>query len=380
MARLTRLMAIISLIMMMGIGITQAQSNPLLIVMDGQIYSWSGDAGRAVSPYSACNHSERIVSGLARSARGTLAFLTEPVEVSDVIQQFGGAGGALPNNVRICDGNSITGVATQPDDFSYFTNEPNIAVAHSAPTWSPNGMQLAWTTVDFQSGVLTLDTYDLTTRETIQTPLDLPPFTGEILPPYITWKDSGIFLFHATTDPETFGFIEYVFLFDGLGNQMFDEVLLPSSDESRFIYDKFVVTDQGREFVGLMYNDGSWDLVDPSTGDVQPADGTGEMFSPANSDGISLLLTVDESQQYVWKAKNEFGVIVDVNGNEVAVPGLFPTATALSSNGVWVFQLFDGLYFWSMGASGYINGTEAVTTGFSALTWSDNEWRIDHNT
>lgn len=365
------------LLLTMSIAAVHAQSEPLLIVMDGALYQWSGDAAQAVRPYTNCTPAERIVSDMSLSSGGRIAFLTEPQPVSDVIQQFGAVGGPLPSNIRICDGNSLTALATQPDNFSYFDSDvPDVGIARSTPTWSPDGTALAWTAFDLSTGALTIDIYNAAGDNTItSTALELPDFPGPITPPYITWANNGIYLFHATLDPETFAFVEFVFLYDAQGNQL-AEAMLPPSDESRFVYDKFIMDDNGQEFVGLIWSDNVWELVDPLTGTAMPADGVGELYSKSGDSDISLLLTLDASQQYVWTAKNDIGIVIDVNGNNVAVPGVFPTSTDLSSSGQWVFQLFDGLYYWGMTASGYIDGTEAVTTGFSATAWSDLGWRV----
>jgi len=379
MKRFSGLLLLLVMMLTVGLAQVQAQDNPLLLVMDGALYQWSS-GNSAVTPYANCTPSERIVSDIALSSTGRIAFTTEPETVTDMVQQFGGFGGPLPTNIQVCNGANLTTLASQPDNFSYFDADvPNVAVARSMPTWSPNGNAIAWTSFDFVTGALTLDTYNVQGDGQLNsTPLVLPDFVGEIAPPFITWSDDGvIYLFHTTLDPETFAFMEFVFLYDGLGNQMF-QTQLPPTDESRFVYDKFIIEDAGQEWVGLLYNDNVWELVDPATGDVQVSDGVGELYNPSGNSDISLLLTLDENQNYVWTAKNDAGVIVDINGNNVAVPGVFPTSIELSSNGTWVFQLFDGLYYWSMTASGYIEGTEAVTTGFSALAWSNAQWRIYH--
>ncbi len=371
-----RIFAIVLVLMMSVVGTIHAQGEPLLVVMGGELYTWSGDASQAVIPYTNCDPAERIVSDIALSSDGRIAYLTEPQAVTTAVQQFG-AQGPLPTNVRVCDGTSLSAIATQPDNFSFFNSDaPDAAVIRTTPTWSPDGTALAWTSFNLPAGLMFLNIYNATgDGETISTRINLPLDMGPPAPPFITWGNNGIYMFHATLDSETFAFVELVFLFDGLGNLMF-ESKLPATDETRFVYDKFIVEDNGQEYIGLLYSDRVWELVNPTTGEAQPANGVGELYDPSGNSDISLLLNLDQSQQYIWTAKNSSGIIIDINGNNVAVPGVFPTSTELSSGGQWVFQLFDGLYFWSMTASGYINGTEAVTSGFSAVAWSDTKWRI----
>lgn len=278
----------------------------------------------------------------------------------------------------VCDGSSLTTVAGQPDNFTFFDADVrDVAIARTTPTWSPAGDALAWTTFNLESGLMFLDIAN-DDGTTASTRIELPESMGPPAPPFIWWGDNGIYMFHATLDPETFAFIELAFVFDNAGT-LIAESQLPSTDETRFVYDRFIVNDNGTEYVGLLYSDGVWELFDAMTGTAQPANGVGELYDPSGASDISLLLTLDESSQYVWTAKNSGGIVIDINGNNVAVPGVFPTSTELSSDGKWVFELFDGLYFWSMTASGYINGTEPTTTGFSAIAWSDTAWRIDRS-
>lgn len=351
-----------------------AQDEPLLIVMNGDLYTWSGDATEAVTVSATCDPTERIVSDIAMNTTdGRIAFLTEPPSVTEAVGF--GAQGPLPTNIVTCDGSTLTTVAGQPDNFSFFAGDvADVAVIRTQPTWSPAGDALAWTTFNLQSGLMFLDIHK-DDGSTTSTRIQLPEAMGPPAPPFITWGDAGIYMFHATLDPETFAFVELAFVFDSAGT-LIVEARMPETDESRFVYDKFIVGDNGREYVGMLYSDGAWELFDPMTSEVFPANGVGELYDPSGNSDISILLTLDQVQQYVWTAKNSGGVIVDINGNNVAVPGVFPTSTEISSGGKWVFQLFDGLYYWSMTASGYINGTEPVTTGFSALAWSGAKWRI----
>jgi|GEM_PF-1882571 len=370
-----RIIGVIVLVLLTVASTSYAQGTPLVIVMSGDLYTWSGDGAQATELYTACDPSQRIVSDVSvNSADGRIAFLTEPDAVTIATQQFG-AQGPLPTDVVTCDGASLTEMAGQPDNFSFFDSDVrDVAVIRTLPTWSPAGDGLAWTSFNLESGLMHLEILP-DGGELVRTRIELPENFGPTAPPFIEWGINGIYMYHSTVDPETFAFVDLVFLFDGAGT-LVAETTLPATDESRFVYDKFIINDRGTEYVGALYSDGIWELTNPFTGETQAANGVGELYDPSGTSDISLLLTLDEMQQYIWTAKNASGIIVDINGNNVAVPGVFPNSTELSSGGQWVFQLFDGLYFWSMTASGYINGTEPVTTGFSALAWSGAEWRI----
>jgi hypothetical protein len=363
-----------------GTSISRAQADDsLLVVMNGELYQWDGDGDHSIVPYQECTPGDRIVSGISRNSSGFLAFLTEPQAVTDVIQ-MGGFDALLPSNVTVCNGSNLVTVARQPANFSYFdADSPDVAIARSAPTWNPDGTSLAWTSFDFTTGELSLEIYNSDgTGARMFFPLELPEFAGPIVPPFIEWHDNGIYLYHTSIDPNTFNYVETLYIYDDIGIVV-SKVELPPAEDDRYITEKFVIDNDGQEVVGLLYTDSIWELIDPMTGESLDSDGAvGELYVPTGTSDVAIALVFHPERQFnVWVAVANDEIVYDSNENPVMITGVFPTSTVVSNDGVWVYQLFDGLYFWSMTESGFIKGSEDVTTGFSALLWGDTAWRIN---
>ncbi len=377
------------LLVMMGLfvtGMTFAQADqPLILVMDATLYTWDGTPNQAPTVYDACiPDGEPIISAPIVSPNGrNVAFLTQPKEVTQVLQEIGGVGGGpLPNQLYTCGtglgGDALTLVGSQPDDFSFFADDvPDKGIVFSEAVWSPDSNMLAWTELPFPGEGINLGIYDLNTGNITATELEgVSLGLGVPSPLTVYWGEAGVMVFNASLDDETFELTESLFIYDSKGNPV-AQTVLPTSDESDFPQQRVLMNVDGEEFFAVLFAQSGWQLIEPLSGEAQPANGFGELYNPNNPNGMGLLFEIDESFNQVWTVVMSDGAFVDANGNLMQVNAFTPNQLALSSDSQLVFTVFDGAYVWNGGDSTFINGTEAVANGFSALAWGPTAWRLN---
>ena len=143
------------LLLATGLLFAQSADNPLVVLMDGELWIWSGNAEEPLMPFAPCRAAnENVLPPLHMSPNGNnLAYIAEPPLLAATPQDELGFGGiAVPADVVVCGaalgGQTRTVVATQPENASFLTEGvPDRYSARSAPAWSPDGSQLAWTEI-----------------------------------------------------------------------------------------------------------------------------------------------------------------------------------------------------------------------------------------
>lgn len=363
---------------------TQAQSTtPLIILMEGSLYTWS-EAGAPPTPFPACQptNNETIISAVSVSSDGLqISYLSQPQMVADAIAQFGGVGGAtVPNNLWHCDltTNTATLLSSQPEGASFMNADlPDAGVAHSEATWSPDNSKLVWTQLSYPGGELLAVIFNRADNTLTRFPLTVPENPmGAPAPLMAMWGQSGIMIWTIALNEETFVLEENVLIYDEAGNLLRTLQLNPGNGEEDFIYERVLLQDNGQEYIGLLYIDSGWSLVDPMTGTAQAMNGLAELYNPANPDGVSLLFSLDEQYNYLWQIATPQGLYFDPTGQPLSIFNFSRAAIAVSPDGRLAFTVFDGLYIYNNGESTFIPGTEPTMTGLHSLTWGGTAWRV----
>ncbi|MCC6616522.1 MAG: hypothetical protein IT320_23815 [Anaerolineae bacterium] len=243
-------------------------------------------------------------AGLAAiSPDGTsIVYTVIPPNVVETLQRVGGVGGgALPVDIWQIDIASgiASPVATQPDDASFLVDGvPDKGVSRSLPTWSPDGMAMAWTELLLPEGTNQLIVYDLTTGESAVVTDSIPPSVGVPSPPDVRWGEPGI-LVRSTQ-------------FINGGSFMQDQLLLyapdgtplstiPIGTQSQFPLTYIWLYDVNTPVIGVLFNDLRWITIEPITGTIQALDGAPELYSLL-AGGASMRIRLIEwsESDYTW--------------------------------------------------------------------------------
>jgi hypothetical protein len=298
----------ILLVFMLLTGMTSAQTNtsPLLITISGDIWAWDGTNAEP----------RQLTTGgynsfLSVSPDGTrVAYTKLPQMVVEALQREGGmGGGALPSNVWVMDiaSGESTLLVDQPEGASFFTEGiPDLGVARSKPMWSADGSKIAWTEMEYPSNNQSLVVYDFATSSAQTIVTDLPVDAAVPTPKLMKWGQEGLYVWNfAMKENSTQNDIS-VNLYDETGTLLNSIPLVGS--EQRFTVNHILVSYNGKEYIGVQYNTGEWEIVDPLTGTSQPAPNTPQLSSTAAPESsVNVEPTPAGDGTYTWQ-------IVDANG------------------------------------------------------------------
>lgn len=281
--------------------------------------------------------------------------------------------------------NTATGksrrVSVQPDNASIEAGS-EAYVLRSTPSWSPDGRTLAWTeiAIDVAGNVnvsgeaeqLVIYNLDTDVRRVIVAELPNHNFVGNnpVLSD-VAWGYPGIAVAtHGPGDQRP----DIVSLYDETGKLISrsDDLTDGSFSASQIIW---IVAD-GKDYITSITGEY---LIDPATGKTQDMNGTPEVYSPINPDGVSMFFgdkTVGEGNP-VW--------LLAVNGivkAELAASGryYYQSGIAISDDGKSVAYIIfpgqgtaGGVYVYRTSATQIVSSSRYNATG---LAWGPIAWRV----
>jgi hypothetical protein len=328
-----------------GEPITNADIPVVFRMGGGSLEIWrEGDA--APTPLRGCNEEESS-GALVVSPNGYwLVMNTSPRERESSEGRF--------YNIWLC--NPSTEESTQLAGQRLAGTRQRADVMNSAPSWSPDASQVAWTEAIANSSHR-LMVYDLAAQTTTVLVDDLPPTEWGSS---VIWGTSGLLVID-----------DAMMLFDEAGNLI---TTLPAPDDYTTYF--WVTHESGRELIGsLGFDTDVILLLDPATEEQLVAEGGVEEYSLLASDpslGVRFILSPDSSFQ--WWVRTPEGAMIDTGHAQTYTP-VFSNYVAISPEGDALVIGPDTAYFWRDGQAQVIRGTERRLREGALVRWAPTAYR-----
>ena len=344
---------------------------PILAIANGNLLRQ--DAERMVA-YTACQPpGEGLLSTLIISPNNRYILMeTQPEMVRQAILIYGSVGGgSLPSNLWMCDteANTLVKIGDQPANASFMGGDvPDSATIRSAPTWSPDGAQVAWVEQTYPTTTYSMMIYTLAQNTIIQVPLlGLPAPVGPSTPYPLMWGDAGIMLIVFALDEMTFVNTETLYLFDNNGQFLLATFIGSGGENDDYINERILIRHEDREYLGLAYARAGWVMTDISTGAKQPMPGIPELYSRTAPSGSTLDVDLTPDAGYVW----------NISGSDQTFDNISRQRLALSPDGSRVAYGTDVIRIWASGQQIALKGSEDFEDDPTAsLVWSAMAWRV----
>jgi Tol biopolymer transport system component len=285
-----------------------AQSNtPLILTINGDLWAWSGDAAAPPVSLTTWGYND---PGVISPDGSRIAYNSLASMVVDAFARVGNLfGGEMPSNIWVIDfsGNGIR-VAEQPEGASFMSEGvADFGIIRSSPVWSPNGGQLLWAEQTYPNALDSLVIYDFATGSMRTIVANLPPSAGVIAPKDVAWGQSGIVMYDVQIGADGV-MIDLFTLYspDGAALSSFQV-----GGSGRFMVYWALMDDNGREVLGVLFNDSVWELYDLASGASQVSTGIPELFSTLNPAGsLALSPSINEAGGFTWRALSSDGGVV----------------------------------------------------------------------
>jgi hypothetical protein len=375
-------LVILALFLFTSSGIAQAGGVVLILTLNGDLWSWNGTKLERRTTWGYNDDPAIIAPDSIR-----IAYKSTATVVVNAIKQgrFPGGAGQLPGNIWVLDTmtNNAKRVADQPTGASFATaNVPDNYVIRSDPSWSPDGLSLAWTELPVQGGSsevqYNLVTYSLAMDQTTVIVFNMPPqanYEGYAAM-QVKWGKTGIAVGKMDVVSGANGLsVEGTILVYSPNGQ-----LLSTSEKIVNPLGFTWVTDNKKEYVGVVTGgpdhpskyEMQWTLIDPKTGKITATDVQVELYSRIVQGGITLVPSDVHSTKnwQIYKDNAVVGTIPDLGDAHLLL-----SALTLSPGGIQI---------------AYSNGTNVVVRDASlqtivvpnqyvrALTWAPVGWRVFH--
>ena len=316
-----------------------------------------------------------VISGPALSPDGArLAYRAAAPVGLEALSRLQTSGGVaefdLPADIYLFDlaQGTASMIAGQPADASLFVEGvPDRAAVRSAPTWSPDGAQIAWTELAFGDSAAQLYLYDIARGLTGRVEINAPVVRGAA--PAVLWGEGGLAISAGEIIPGQPAFALYTP--DGLlrGGVVFAAALDEALETTAWI------DVGGMALLGGLFSSGRWIIVDPATGlqaspDLQP-----ELVARGDPQGsLGLRFGADPDVGMFWETADPSGV---------APGGAFPAGpgrATLSPSGRSVAFLgypgYTAAALWNDGVVSAVSGTGADALDVGAVLWGPTRWQV----
>jgi hypothetical protein len=346
---------------------------PILAIANGHLLRQQAER---MDAYAECQPpGEGLMSTLILSPNNRYILMeTQPEMVRQAILVYGGlGGGSLPSNLWMCDTeqNTLVKIGTQPADASFMAGDiADSATIRSAPTWSPDGAQVAWVEQTFPTPNYSLMIYTLAQNTIIQVPLLGLPVPIERSTPYpVLWGDAGIMLLVYALDEFTYVTTETLYLFDNSGTYLRFAFIGSGGENDDVINERILIRHEDREYLGLAYARAGWVLMDILTGAKQPMPGIPELYSRTAPNALTLDVELTPDEGYVWHISDR--------GEETTLTNLSRQRLSLSPDGSRIAYGTDQIRVWAGGQQLALAGSEDFEDDPTAsLVWSSMAWRV----
>ncbi|NDJ78417.1 MAG: hypothetical protein GYB65_19380 [Chloroflexi bacterium] len=352
----------------------QPPETPLIILSGYDVFLASPQDG-TLTPLVMDRH----VLGIALSPDGARLAYTAwaPISIEAVERTGGIGGGPLPADIHVLDLGTGTDtlIAAQPEDARFMVDGgPDSALLRSKPTWSPDGTQLAWTEIHYPSSAqetnrLMVYDFDTGNARVVATHLPERAYVGG--PQDVVWGAGGLAVLAVTYRETGTGteFMRGVEVYDPVSGVILAEAYYSDeAEQPQRPVDFAWMTLDGQAYVGMLFGDGQWRLLDPATGQVIHTPNSAELYSPLVPGGVVLALTFDPDDDNFYRNRiwtplpdglplpyNEPMVVIAPDGQAMAFP---------QDGSVVLYR--DGVVIATVPMAGYI----------SSVVWGPTAWRI----
>lgn len=206
--------------------------------------------------------------------------------VAPVVYESSGCSGPIPSEMWLFSLQTSEQLllSGQPEIVNYCEGEDN-TVAHSDPTWSPDGTQIAWTQFDFADDLLKLAVYDLAENQFNLIPFDFPEQYGAISPVNPYWIASGIALYSNTYNMEPGTPAMAVNLYAPDGALISETPIWMMDEEANLPETILLLTYQGRDYAAYHWLEAQvWEVYDLLTQEKFHTSAYPELISTQNPD------------------------------------------------------------------------------------------------